>query len=162
MVASSGDLVVVVGCHALSGWCVGKGLVVILVSQTEAVGRQLVLVGLSIGLGGAVLLQLAWNTVHGQVLVHQVEVASLDLFEHLVTEITDKAVVVLALDVDNEFFVAGLSALGQSHHFLKTNVSLEDSIFNISDLMSGKKEVSGLFHAKSIVLEHLAGEDNVL
>ena len=28
--------------------------------------------------------------------------------------------------------------------------------------MGGEKEVPSLFHAESIVLEHLAGEDNVL
>lgn len=36
------------------------------------------------------------------------------------------------------------------------------SVFDIADLMGGEEEVPSLFHAESIVLQHLAGEDDVL
>ena len=107
------------------------------------------------------LLQFTWDAVDGQVLVVEMEVAGLDLLEHLVAKLTNEAVIVLALDMDNEFLVAGLSALGQSHHFLKANVSLEDTVLDIGDLVGSEEKISGLFHAESVVLEHLAGEDNV-
>lgn len=58
------------------------------------------------------LLQFAWDAIHRQVLVVKMEVAGLDLLEHLVALVTNKAVIVLALDMNNKFFVASLSALG--------------------------------------------------
>ena len=58
------------------------------------------------------LLQFAWDTIHRQVLVVKMEVAGLDLLEHLVALVTNKAVIVLALDMNNKFFVSSLSALG--------------------------------------------------
>lgn len=36
------------------------------------------------------------------------------------------------------------------------------SVFHVDDLVSCQQQVSGLFHAEAIVLEDLAGEDNVL
>lgn len=161
VVAAGWQLIVVIGCRVLLRWGVCDWLVEILTSESEAVGRKLVLVGLCIGLGGAMLLQFAWDAVNGQVLVVKMEVAGLNLLEHLIAKVTNKAVIVLALDMDNKFFVASLSALGQSHHFLKANVSLEDTVLHIGDLVGGEEKISGLFHAESVVLEYLAGEDNV-
>jgi hypothetical protein len=57
------------------------------------------------------LLKFAGDAIHRQVLVVQMEVASLDLFEHLVAKVANEAVIVLALDMDNEFLVSSLSAL---------------------------------------------------
>ena len=118
VIAASGQLIVVIGRRVLLRWSACNGFVEILTSQAEAVGRKFVHVGLSIGLGSAVLLQFTWDAVDRQVLVVEMEVAGLDLLEHLVAKLTNEAVIVLALDMHNEFFVAGLSALGQSHHFL--------------------------------------------
>lgn len=57
-------------------------------------------------------LELAWDSVNGQVVVHEVEVAGLDLIEQLVTHLADESIVVLSLHVHDEFFVSGLSTLG--------------------------------------------------
>ena len=70
-------------------------------------------------------LQFAWNTVNWQVVVHEMEVASLDLIKQFVTSLTNESVIVLSLDVDDELFVAHFGTLGQSHHSLKSNGSLE-------------------------------------
>lgn len=58
------------------------------------------------------LLQFAWDAINRQILVVKMEVAGLDLLEHLVALVTNKAVIVLALDMNNKFFVSSLSALG--------------------------------------------------
>lgn len=58
------------------------------------------------------LLQFAWDAINRQILVVKMEVAGLDLLEHLVALVTNKAVIVLALDMNDKFFVARLSALG--------------------------------------------------
>ena len=58
------------------------------------------------------LLQFAWYAINRQILVVKMEVAGLDLLEHLVALVTNKAVIVLALDMNNKFFVSSLSALG--------------------------------------------------
>ena len=107
------------------------------------------------------LFKLTWHTINWQVLVVKMEVASLDLLEHLVAKVANEAVIVFTLDMNDKLFVASLSALRQSHHLLQANVSLEDAILDIGDLMGRQEQVPGLFHAKSVVLKHLAGEDNV-
>lgn len=49
---------------------VGQGHIVVLTAETEALRWQLVNVGLGVLLRRAVGLQLAWNSVHWQVVVH--------------------------------------------------------------------------------------------
>lgn len=66
-------------------------------------------------------LQLAWDAVYGQVLIHQVEEAGLNLLEHVVTQLADEAVVVGAAHVDHELLVASLCALRESHHLLQSD-----------------------------------------
>ena len=57
------------------------------------------------------LLKLAWDAIDWEVIVHEVEEASLDLIEQLVSLLANEPIVVLALHVHHEFLVARLSAL---------------------------------------------------
>ena len=69
--------------------------------------------------------QFTWNTIYGQVFVHQVEEAGLDLLEKLFTELADKAIIVIGAHMHNELFVALLCALRDGHHISERNLTLE-------------------------------------
>lgn len=128
MVAGNWQYILLVGRIAKVAVCnglIGQGNVVVFTTEAETLGWQLVDVGLCILLGGAVGLELAWNTIDRQVVVHQVEVASLDLVEQLVAGLANESIIVLAFNVDHELLVASLSALGEGHHSLESNGSLE-------------------------------------
>lgn len=119
---SRGELVVLIGgCVARGGGSVSQRLIKVLATKAEAVRRDLVLAGLGVGLGSAMGLNLAWDTVDGEVLVHEMEETGLDLFEHIVALLADEAVIVFASDVDDELLVVGFGTLGESHHLLKAD-----------------------------------------
>jgi len=58
-------------------------------------------------------------------LVHELEVASLDLLEELISQIADKSVIILRGDMHNEFVVAIFATLRQGFHVLDLDSSLE-------------------------------------
>ena len=113
MASGSWQLIVVVWRHVVcTRRClISQRLVQIFATQSEAVRWELVLIGLRVLLRRAVLLEFAWNAIDGQVFIHQVEVAGLDLLKHVVTQLANEPIVVLAADVNDEFFVSGLRAL---------------------------------------------------
>ena len=126
MVTSGGQFIIVIW-HSLVlvARLVSEGLVEVFSSEAEAIGRGLVLLRLRVILRSTVLLQFTGYTIDGKVVVHQMEVAGLDLLEHVVTKLADEAVVVFTFHMHDKFFVTGLSALGEGHHFLKSDRSLE-------------------------------------
>lgn len=83
-------------------------LVDILVPLLVRVSWKLLKASLDVLLGGLVLLDLAWDHVDGQVGIHHVEVASLDVLKELISRVTSESVVILIFDVHNEFEVAGV------------------------------------------------------
>ena len=71
------------------------------------------------------LLQFTRHAKYGQVLVHEMEIAGLDLFEHIISHLTNETIVIFTFDVDHELFIPLLSALRQGHNLLESNGSLE-------------------------------------
>ena len=111
MIACCGQFIILIRCRIVRGRgrCVHKWLVEILRTQAEAIGWNLVSAGLCIVFRSAMALQFSWHAEHWQVLVHQMEVASLDLFEHIITHFANEPIIVLSSDVNYEFFVACFS-----------------------------------------------------
>lgn len=112
----------------LVGRLVRQRLVRVLVAQSVTLRGHLVQVRFRVLLRSAVSLELASDSINWQVVVHEVEIACLDLVEKLVTHLTDESVVVFSFHVHDELLVAGLSTLGQSHDSLESDRSLENCV----------------------------------
>lgn len=80
-------------------------------AQTVAIGGQLLDTRLCVILRGAVCLKFSGNAINGQVLIHEEEEAGLDLFKHFFSQLADKSVVILTLDMDYKFFIPSFCAL---------------------------------------------------
>ncbi len=114
------------GAKVALGCLISLRLVEIFSAQTEAIGRQFLDASFRIILRCAVGLEFVRNAKDGQILVLQEEEAGLDLLEHFFAKLANESVIILALNVNHELFVARLCALRQGHHFLKSNRSLEN------------------------------------
>ena len=126
MVTSGGQFIIVIWLSlVLVARLVCEGLVEVFSSEAEAIGRGLVLLRLRVILRSAVLLQFTGYTIDGKVVVHQMEVAGLNLFEHVIPHLTYEPIIIFTLHVDHELFVSLLSALRQGHDLLESNRSLE-------------------------------------
>ena len=71
-------------------------------------------------------LKFAWYSINRKIFVHQVEVAGLDLFEHVVALLANKSIIVLAFHMDNELFIAAFCALRKRHYLLESDGPLKD------------------------------------
>ena len=56
-------------------------------------------------------LKLAWYSVNRKIFVHQVEVACLDLFEHVIALLANEPIIILAFHVYHELFISIFRAL---------------------------------------------------
>ena len=102
-----------------------QGLVEILAAHAIAIRWKLINLSLSIVLRCAMLLQFTGHAKYGQVLIHKMEVAGLNLFEHIIPHLTNETIVIFTFDVDYELFISLFSALRQGHNLLESNGSLE-------------------------------------
>jgi hypothetical protein len=111
---------------------------------------------LDILLGSRVFFQLRWHSIDGQILVHQVEKARLQLLKEFLTLLADESIIVLVLHMHDELHIALFGALRQGFHLGELDASLELMAFNIAKLMCCQQQVPHLLHSETIVLDNFA------